>query len=207
MKSSTTLSLERDIFRATRKHMGVFGCFEVTIGFYGHERVDYLTYDSKGVWRCYEIKATLADFRSKAALSFVGHFNYFVFTPELYEQVAHEIPADIGVYVGRDLVKRPRRRELAVDESVLIKSLIRSLYRYADDRIRSDIPSTVESLRRQIARMEADLKRRNRFDRKEWEDTLELQDRRRADRQGVPFDLAAFERKIRRDDEDLEDAL
>jgi hypothetical protein len=28
--------------------MGVFGCFEVTIGFHGRERVDYMTLDTKG---------------------------------------------------------------------------------------------------------------------------------------------------------------
>lgn len=54
MKTAETVALEKAIRRATRK-TGVFGCYEVTIGFCGRERVDYMTYDTKGVFRCYEI--------------------------------------------------------------------------------------------------------------------------------------------------------
>lgn len=56
-KSEMTKKLEREIWKATNK-TGVFGCFEVTIGFNGNERVDFLTYDTKGIWRCYEIKVS-----------------------------------------------------------------------------------------------------------------------------------------------------
>ena len=52
MKTAETVALEKAIRRATRK-TGVFGCYEVTIGFCGRERVDYMTYDTKGVFRCY----------------------------------------------------------------------------------------------------------------------------------------------------------
>lgn len=55
MKTAETVALEKAIRRVTRK-TGVFGCYEVTIGFCGRERVDYMTYDTKGVFRCYEIK-------------------------------------------------------------------------------------------------------------------------------------------------------
>ena len=48
MKTKKTLKLEQDIYNATEK-VGVFGCFEVTIGFFGKERVDYMTYDTKGI--------------------------------------------------------------------------------------------------------------------------------------------------------------
>ena len=44
MKTAETVTLEKAIRRATRK-TGVFGCYEVTIGFCGKERVDYMTYD------------------------------------------------------------------------------------------------------------------------------------------------------------------
>jgi hypothetical protein len=189
-KTQTTLDLERSIWLATRKQ-GVFCCFEVTIGWYGKERVDYMTYDTKGIWRCYEIKVSKADFHSKAALSFVGNFNYYVLTRELYEQVKHEIPTDIGVYVGRECVKRPKRRALAVDEKVLYESMIRSLYRYADDSMKCDTPSIVGQHKRENERLLSENRRLNNRNR---EDSLELMARRRAERKGEQFSIVEFER-------------
>lgn len=136
-KSKETLALERQIWYATKK-IGVFGCFEVTIGFRGRERVDYITYDTKGIWRCYEIKVSKSDFYSKAKLSFVGHYNYFVLTKELYEQVKHDIPAHVGVYVGGSCVKKPKKQKLGATEKVLKDSMIRSLSREAEKQIRSN---------------------------------------------------------------------
>ena len=46
MKTDLTLKLEREIWLATVKQ-GVFGCYEVTIGQYGRERVDFMTMDTK----------------------------------------------------------------------------------------------------------------------------------------------------------------
>ncbi|MCM3294220.1 hypothetical protein M3661_29475 [Paenibacillus sp. MER 180] len=133
-KTPETLALERSIWKATNK-MGVFGCFEVTIGWYGKERVDYITFDTKGVWRCYEIKVSKADFRSKAHNTFCGNFNYYVMPRELFEEVKEEIPEHIGVYVDHGYwpfvkcIKRAKRQELSEDEQVLKDSLIRSLSR------------------------------------------------------------------------------
>lgn len=112
--------------------MGVYGCFEVTIGFSGSERVDYITYDTKGVWRCYEIKVSKADFHSKAAKSFIGNYNYYVMPGSLYDAVKDEIPAHIGVYVGGECIKKAKKQPLGVDEAILKDSLIRSLYRDSD---------------------------------------------------------------------------
>lgn len=150
MKTKKTLKLERQIYNATKK-MGVFGCFEVTIGFFGRERVDYMTYDTKGVFRCYEIKVSKSDFHSNAKLSFVGHYNYYVLTRKLYEEVKDEIPDWVGVYVGENLVKSPKRQniddkiykyrrtingrssELTIPYIDMLKeSLLRSLYREAN---------------------------------------------------------------------------
>ncbi len=192
-KTQATLDLEQAIWKATRKPMGTFCCFEVTIGYYGHERVDYITYDSKGIWRCYEIKSSKSDFHSKAALSFVGHYNYFVLTRDVYDQVKDDIPADIGVYVGRDLIKHPRRRALAIDEKILYASMIRSLYRYADDKLKCNTPSIVEQYKRdneRLKRENADMRRRG------FEISMELSERRRAERLGVPFDADAFDRDV-----------
>lgn len=137
-KSEETLRLEDEIYKATIK-MGTFGCFEVTIGWFGSERVDYLTYDTKGTWRCYEIKASVKDFRSPAAKTFIGHYNYFVMPREVYNAVNNEIPAGIGVIVGGTSVVKAKRRELGAEENILWSSMIRSLSReYQENRKSED---------------------------------------------------------------------
>ncbi|MCE2139023.1 hypothetical protein GRC92_18590, partial [Streptococcus thermophilus] len=56
--------------------------------------VDTLSYqqlpDGQIEWRCYELKVTKADFHSKAKLSFIGHYNYFVLPQQLYLEVQSE---------------------------------------------------------------------------------------------------------------------
>lgn len=150
MKTKKTIKLEKKIRRATHK-TGVFQCFEVTIGFKGTERVDFMTYDTKGIFRCYEIKVSKADFHSNAAKSFVGHYNYYVLTRELYNQVKDEIPDWVGVYIGDYCIKKAKKQDLSDREykmrrsingkstvvvtpweEMLKDSMIRSLYRDAD---------------------------------------------------------------------------
>lgn len=149
-KTEMTLKLEQQIYTATAKQ-GTFGCFEVTIGWYGRERVDYMTYDTNGIFRCYEIKVSLSDFRSPAIKSFCGHFNYYVLTEELYEKVKGDIPKHIGVYVGGRLAKRPKKQELQVDEQTLKNSLIRSLAREAQKLYRSDNQDFINGMNRRIS--------------------------------------------------------
>ena len=125
-------------------------CFEVTIGWFGKERVDCLSYDTNGIWRCYEIKVSKSDFHSKAKKTFCGHYNYYVLTNDLYNEVKDEIPNHIGVYIGGSLVKKAKKQELFVDEQVLKDSMIRSLYRESEKILKSDEPTIVESLKRQL---------------------------------------------------------
>lgn len=164
-KTDLTISLEREIWNATHKQ-GVFGCFEVTIGWFGKERVDYLTYDTNGIWRCYEIKASKSDFHSKAHNTFVGHYNYYVMPKELYEQVSDKIPRHIGVWLGDSCIKKAKKQELTIDEQILKDSLIRSLYREAEKVIKSDNPTIIESLRRKAKNMED---RAKKYERKYWD--------------------------------------
>lgn len=132
---------------------GGFGCFEVTIGWTGKERVDYMVYDHKGIWRFYEIKSSLQDFNSDANITFLGHYNYYVMPQALYDQVKDKIPPHVGVYVdGRYVKKRAKKQELGIDEQVLKDSLIRSLFREARKLIRSNTPSVVENLERRLNR-------------------------------------------------------
>jgi len=135
-KSQATFEIEMALYGERRK-MAVYGCFEVSIGFYRHhpaygdQRVDFITMDSQGIFRAYEIKVTKADFHSKCANSFVGHYNYYAMPLELYEQVKHEIPDHVGVWCN-GVVKKPKRVEPSVPTDVLAMSMVRSLSRDAD---------------------------------------------------------------------------
>lgn len=135
-KTKETLSLEKELYKDTRS-MAVFGCFEVTIGFWKDrlfsvdQRVDFMTMDTSGTFRAYEIKITKADFHSKCANSFVGHYNYYAMPLALYEQVKDEIPDFVGVWCG-SIVKKPKRVEPSVPVDVLMRSMVRSLSRDAD---------------------------------------------------------------------------
>ena len=153
-KTELTVELEKSIYSATSKQ-GVFGCLEVTIGWFGNERVDYMTYDTKGIFRCYEIKVTKSDFHSKAHNTFLGHYNYYVMPRELYEQVKDEIPKHIGVFVdGYSCVKNAKRQELGADEQVLKNSLIRSLCRESEKLYKSENPNYINNLKKQISVLE-----------------------------------------------------
>lgn len=149
-KTEQTILMERAIYKATSK-MGVFGCFEVTIGWFGKEIVDYLTYDTKGTWRCFEIKVSKADFHSKAHNTFIGHFNYYVMPKELFNEVINDIPSHVGVYVGGTLLRRPKRQPLGEDEQVLKDSLIRSLARDAEKLHKSENPDYTNRMNRLIS--------------------------------------------------------
>lgn len=124
MKTKETLDLEKSLYRFTNR-MGTFGCFEVTIGWFGKERVDYMTYDTKGDFKCFEIKVSKKDFHSKHHNTFVGHLNYYVMPKELWEQVRDEIPEDVGVYVsmGDSLVsvKKAKRRKVSPEYIEILK--------------------------------------------------------------------------------------
>ena len=54
--------------------------------------IDFMTMDSKEIFRCFEIKISKSDFRSNHGHNFVGNFNYYVMPKELYYEVEKEIP-------------------------------------------------------------------------------------------------------------------
>lgn len=118
--------------------------------------VDTLSYqqltDGKIEWRCYELKVTKADFHSKAKLSFIGNYNYFVLPQKLFEEVQSEIPTHIGVLIYRafdkkaienspqtlrapgflTVAKKAQYQELQVDEAKLTSHFVASLFREVD---------------------------------------------------------------------------
>ena len=90
-KTMITKNIENALNNMCRSKR-LYGCEEVTIGFpnngHGNEIVDFMTMDSKGVLRCYEIKVSLSDLKSKAKKSWYGNYNYLVITEDLF----HKIP-------------------------------------------------------------------------------------------------------------------
>lgn len=155
-KTKDTLLIEKALEEETfRKRL--YGCPEVTIGFFhrhkADEHVDFMTMDSHGIFRCYEIKVSLSDLHSKAKLSFYGHYNYLVVNETLWtqkEKWINEINKDVGVILAKkylsfvsnnkesskgvdaiklEVVKNPTKKNLTDSETTLLKeSLIRSLY-------------------------------------------------------------------------------
>lgn len=149
-KSSITKKLESKIWETTSK-IGVFGCFEVTIGRGGKERVDFLTCDTEGIWRFYEIKSSKKDFYSNAKKTFLGHFNYYVMPKKLYDSVKDDIPGHIGVYVdGYWCIKNPKRQELGIDETTLKDSMIRSLHRDVSKLVEQSESDYLQNLKKEL---------------------------------------------------------
>ncbi|MFS7206693.1 hypothetical protein AB6831_04200 [Carnobacterium divergens] len=105
-KTDKTKYIERVLWK-NNIIQGLFGCFEVTIGWYGDEIVDFMTYKTNGEFRCYEIKVSKSDFNSGAKLSFHGDFNYYVMPVELYEKLKEdaEKEQEFSSFKTKDLFK------------------------------------------------------------------------------------------------------
>ena len=140
-KTNETKDIEARIIKfAQDKNM--FVCPEVTIGWYhkGMERVDFLSYDTKDVFKCYEVKVSKSDFYSKCKNTFVGNYNYYVMPLDLYNIVKQDIPKHVGVYIPNSrsircspalISVKKARKQLITNKQVLKNSMIRSLYREA----------------------------------------------------------------------------
>lgn len=161
-KTELTKQLEQEIIITTSKQ-GIFQCLEVTIGFGGNERVDFMTMDTKNIFRCYEIKISKSDFHSKCKNSFVGNYNYYVMPQELFDLVKDEIPNHIGVYTGKKsqygimfvgLVKNPKKQELQVDKDILKNSMIRSLSREVEKFYNTCDMEYINKLKKKIDKLE-----------------------------------------------------
>ena len=154
-KSELTKELEGLTIRYLRK-LGWYSCIEVGLrekirDVYNEEKmmieqiiperpyqiVDVLMYcERDNEFRCYEIKTTVSDFRSKAHKSFIGNYNYYVFPKGLYEKVKDEIPKEIGVLEAGHgwalkCLKNAKYQELQYPKELLLESMVRSLYREA----------------------------------------------------------------------------
>ena len=149
MKRVETITIEKvlqqSLFGANPKLAKEYGTTEVKIDFQrngnGREIVDFMSYDAKNdIFRCYEIKVTMQDFRSKAKKSWYGNYNYLVLSKELYDEQSiekwkKEIPPNVGIIVinTRSLSKYSvvKSIKMNIDESqkeMLKNSLLRTLF-------------------------------------------------------------------------------
>ena len=167
-KTMITKNIENALNNMCRSKR-LYGCEEVTIGFpnngHGNEIVDFMTMESKGI-RCYEIKISLPDLKSKAKKSWYGHYNYLVVTEDLYNKVSDwsiYIPEHIGIMVysanGLSCKRKPVKKELSSPEQLMIKEgLIRSLtwkmWKYKD----SGDPIRLRKLQAEIREWQKNIK-------------------------------------------------
>lgn len=136
MKTRETLELEQALIADTEKN-GLYGVQEVTIGFssqgMGNEIADFISMDAKGLFRCYELKVTLSDLKSRNKLSWYGDYNYLVVSAALEQRVADwdlYIPSWVGILVGSSLrlYRRPARIQISEPQRAMLKdSLLRSM--------------------------------------------------------------------------------
>ena len=134
----TTKDIEKIIYKHFWKK-GWYGVFEVAIpraivNRYYRERVDFLTYETTGIYRAYEIKNSISDFYSGAKWSFIGNYNYFILCSSIYEKVKKDIPEGIGIWLvyesGRmECVKKPKRKELQCKSEDMMFAMLQGLSR------------------------------------------------------------------------------
>ena len=121
---------------------------------YHRERVDLLMYESTGIWKCFEIKNSVSDFRSSAKHSFWGDYGYYILNADIYQAVKDEIPNDIGVWLVHkpdgskgwmECVKKPKKRERLCSHESLMFALMQAMSReYKKYRKLKDKESSVK---------------------------------------------------------------
>ena len=152
MKRKETLVIEEILYKglygSNPRLAREYGAKEVTLGFARDNRirgkteiVDFLSYDmKKDIYKCYEIKISMQDFKSDARKSWYGNYNYLVISKDLYSQEKldwwkKQIPKEIGIIVvniesGRkENVKRSSYQDIPDDNKNILKnSLFRTLF-------------------------------------------------------------------------------
>lgn len=160
-KTKKTLDIEDILYHMCQKK-GLYGCDEVTIGFankgLGNEIVDFMTMDSKGILKCYEIKVSLSDLKSNAKKSWYGHYNYLFVTKELYGKILSKlneyIPEHVGVAIpcnsswscGLQIKRAAAKQRIGIEQELTLKeSMVRSMsYRINKYRDASDMQKYTE---------------------------------------------------------------
>lgn len=167
-KRQETLQLEAALKKKT-KEQRIYGCEEITIGFYnsghGNEVVDFMTLDPQSILRCYEVKVTLADFKSAAKKSWHGNYNYLVVSSALYgshkDYILEHTPPHVGILVGESLHSKRKCQRIDIppeQHQMLIESMVRSMYwkmiKYYDAsnvELQSKANSEIRKLKRELS--------------------------------------------------------
>ncbi|MCR5228890.1 MAG: hypothetical protein K6D03_02065 [Solobacterium sp.] len=162
-KTKQTIALEDALDRKARENRE-YGCREITIGFrrqgHGDEIVDFMTMDARSVFRCYELKVSLADLKSEAKKSWYGDYNYLLTTGEVFRAVEEwedYIPPFVGILTDETLTVRRKAQRLGIDgeqREMLKDSLIRSMFWKMNDFRDSADPEAYRSLKNDFARLQ-----------------------------------------------------
>ncbi len=94
----------------------------------------------KGDFYCYEVKSSVADFHSKNGHNFLGDFNYYVMTEEVFENIKNEIPYSVGVYIPNGMnyqgewydlksIRKAKRRDRNKSATEMLLMMFRSASR------------------------------------------------------------------------------
>lgn len=181
------------------KDDGIYGCEEVTIGFtnkgLGYERVDFMSMNSKGIIKCFEIKVTVQDLNSSAKKSWYGNYNYLVVSESLYNKIhdwTRYLPEGVGLMMKyeKKLMSKydfeciipSKKRKISLEDGIVLKeSLVRSLYykmikymNLQDVAIMDDILKELKTLKDKIEKYE-NLKRVNEGGRKSLDQMIETE--------------------------------
>lgn len=136
----------------TEKHIGtsdvrVYWAKEVTFHYGTAEqvRVDYMQFKpinnsvsgiEKGDFYCYEIKSSVADFKSKNGHNYIGDYNYYVMPKEVYNKIKDFVPYYVGVlvpsekYEGRlSSIKKAKRHNRTITVAEMLLMMFRSANR------------------------------------------------------------------------------
>lgn len=160
-KTDKTKFIESRLW-AEKNMRGDFGCFEVTIGWYGKEIVDFITYKTNGEFRCYEIKVSVADFYSKAHKSFLGDFNYYVIPEELLDKLREKAfrefkdrdNADYFKYIFVTRIKNSGIGLITVSDNGRLTTVFNAKRKYPDLSVKANLlQSMVRSLNREVTKM------------------------------------------------------
>lgn len=188
-KTKETLDIETALEQMCREKR-IYGCKEVTIGFphqkMGNEICDFVTMDSKGTFRCYEIKVSLADLQSSAKKSWYGMYNYLVITKELADKVGDWdkfLSKEIGILVLMQYASHPelysirkaKRKVISSEmQNILQESLIRTLYNKME-KYRSIADGRVEAkLKKELSELQKSYKREKELELRYCEEYMRL---------------------------------
>lgn len=120
-------------------------------------RVDYMLFKpvsntvsgiEKGDFYCYEVKSCIEDFNSKNGHNFIGDYNYYVMTSDLFETIEKQLPYFVGVYIlCGDFIKcvrKAKRRDRCRPVSEMLLMMWRSSRREVVNERRNSCKSGLE---------------------------------------------------------------